>query len=110
MSGKFAQGLVGAEGAWGRFEFDPLGFSTSLASLLIAHVETLETNAQSGRIRSGDCVLSDFMKLWSQLAHVALHWSEVTYSVQVRCSYQGAVLHLGKDRPVIASQSPFLAK
>ena len=28
-SGKFAQGLVGAEGAWGRFEFDPLGFSTS---------------------------------------------------------------------------------
>ncbi|CAE7378032.1 FCPE, partial [Symbiodinium sp. CCMP2456] len=27
-NGKFAQGLVGAEGAWGRFEFDPLGFST----------------------------------------------------------------------------------
>ncbi|CAK9051857.1 unnamed protein product [Durusdinium trenchii] len=26
-NGKFAQGLVGSEGAWGRYEFDPLGFS-----------------------------------------------------------------------------------
>merc|ERR1719195_2250202 len=26
-NGKFAQGLVGAEGAWGRYEFDPIGFS-----------------------------------------------------------------------------------
>jgi len=26
-NGKFAQGLVGAEGAWGRYEFDPAGFS-----------------------------------------------------------------------------------
>eukprot|EP00438_Fugacium_kawagutii_P032520 Skav233920 [mRNA] locus=scaffold435:668919:672408:+ [translate_table: standard] len=26
-NGKFAQGLVGADGAWGRYEFDPLGFS-----------------------------------------------------------------------------------
>jgi len=26
-NGKFAQGLVGAEGAWGRYEFDPLGLS-----------------------------------------------------------------------------------
>lgn len=26
-NGKFCQGLVGAEGAWGRYEFDPLGFS-----------------------------------------------------------------------------------
>ncbi|CAE7356809.1 FCPE [Symbiodinium natans] len=27
-NGKFAQGLVGSEGAWGRYEFDPLGFSS----------------------------------------------------------------------------------
>lgn len=26
-NGKFAQGLVGAEGAWGRYEYDPVGFS-----------------------------------------------------------------------------------
>lgn len=26
-NGKFAQGLIGAEGAWGRYEFDPVGFS-----------------------------------------------------------------------------------
>jgi len=26
-NGKFAQGLVGADGAWGRYEFDPVGFS-----------------------------------------------------------------------------------
>jgi len=26
-NGQFAQGLVGAEGAWGRYEFDPAGFS-----------------------------------------------------------------------------------
>lgn len=26
-NGRFAQGLVGAEGAWGRYEFDPAGFS-----------------------------------------------------------------------------------
>lgn len=26
-NGKFAQGLPGADGAWGRYEFDPLGFS-----------------------------------------------------------------------------------
>jgi len=26
-NGKFAQGLIGAEGAWGRYEFDPIGFS-----------------------------------------------------------------------------------
>merc|ERR1712061_61503 len=26
-NGKFAQGLVGSEGAWGRYEFDPVGFS-----------------------------------------------------------------------------------
>jgi len=26
-NGKFAQGLVGAEGAWGTYEFDPIGFS-----------------------------------------------------------------------------------
>nr|AKR52919.1 chlorophyll light harvesting complex protein [Polykrikos lebourae] len=26
-NGKFAQGLIGAEGAWGRYEFDPAGFS-----------------------------------------------------------------------------------
>eukprot|EP00929_Paragymnodinium_shiwhaense_P103713 TRINITY_DN673_c0_g5_i1.p1 TRINITY_DN673_c0_g5~~TRINITY_DN673_c0_g5_i1.p1 ORF type:complete len:276 (-),score=88.10 TRINITY_DN673_c0_g5_i1:160-987(-) len=27
-NGKFAQGLVGADGAWGRYEFDPAGFSS----------------------------------------------------------------------------------
>lgn len=26
-NGKFCQGLVGADGAWGRYEFDPIGFS-----------------------------------------------------------------------------------
>merc|ERR1719414_965303 len=26
-NGKFAQGLVGSEGAWGPYEFDPVGFS-----------------------------------------------------------------------------------
>mmetsp|Transcript_46316 Transcript_46316/g.98984 ORF Transcript_46316/g.98984 Transcript_46316/m.98984 type:complete len:275 (-) Transcript_46316:100-924(-) len=26
-NGKFAQGLVGSEGAWGKYEFDPVGFS-----------------------------------------------------------------------------------
>jgi hypothetical protein len=26
-NGKFAQGLLGADGAWGRYEFDPVGFS-----------------------------------------------------------------------------------
>jgi len=26
-NGKFAQGLIGADGAWGRYEFDPAGFS-----------------------------------------------------------------------------------
>ena len=26
-NGKFAQGLIGAEGAWGRYEYDPAGFS-----------------------------------------------------------------------------------
>ncbi|CAJ1425620.1 unnamed protein product [Effrenium voratum] len=26
-NGKFCQGLAGADGAWGRYEFDPLGFS-----------------------------------------------------------------------------------
>jgi len=26
-NGKFCQGLVGAEGAWGRYEYDPVGFS-----------------------------------------------------------------------------------
>eukprot|EP00929_Paragymnodinium_shiwhaense_P103715 TRINITY_DN673_c0_g6_i1.p2 TRINITY_DN673_c0_g6~~TRINITY_DN673_c0_g6_i1.p2 ORF type:complete len:280 (-),score=59.12 TRINITY_DN673_c0_g6_i1:167-1006(-) len=27
-NGKFAQGLVGSDGAWGRYEFDPAGFSS----------------------------------------------------------------------------------
>ncbi|CAJ1425619.1 unnamed protein product [Effrenium voratum] len=27
LRGKFCQGLAGADGAWGRYEFDPLGFS-----------------------------------------------------------------------------------
>merc|ERR1719450_1306569 len=26
-NGKFAQGLVGSEGAWGKYEYDPVGFS-----------------------------------------------------------------------------------
>merc|ERR1712107_116683 len=26
-NGKFAQGIVGGEGAWGKYEFDPVGFS-----------------------------------------------------------------------------------
>jgi len=26
-NGKFAQGLVGSDGAWGKYEFDPVGFS-----------------------------------------------------------------------------------
>lgn len=33
-NGKFAQGLVGAEGAWGRYEFDPLGLSTQYYTLV----------------------------------------------------------------------------
>jgi len=33
-NGKFAQGLVGAEGAWGRYEFDPLGFSSEYTYLI----------------------------------------------------------------------------
>jgi len=33
-NGKFAQGLVGAEGAWGRYEFDPLGFSSEYTYLV----------------------------------------------------------------------------
>jgi len=33
-NGQFAQGLVGAEGAWGRYEFDPLGFSSEYTYLV----------------------------------------------------------------------------
>jgi len=33
-NGKFAQSLVGAEGAWGRYEFDPLGFSSEYTYLV----------------------------------------------------------------------------
>lgn len=33
-NGKFAQGLVGAEGAWGRYEFDPLGLSSEYTYLV----------------------------------------------------------------------------
>jgi len=33
-NGQFAQGLVGAEGAWGRYEFDPLGLSSEYTYLV----------------------------------------------------------------------------
>jgi len=33
-NGQFAQGLVGAEGAWGRYEFDPLGLSKEYTYLV----------------------------------------------------------------------------
>lgn len=33
-NGKFAQGLVGSEGAWGVYEFDPCGFSSEYTALV----------------------------------------------------------------------------
>jgi len=45
-NGKFAQGLVGSEGAWGPYEFDPIGFSKYTE--LVPHFR--EAELKHGRI------------------------------------------------------------
>jgi len=61
-NGKFAQGLVGSEGAWGAYEFDPVGFSkyTELVPFL------REAELKHGRIAMlawAGLVVPDFVRI-----------------------------------------------
>lgn len=61
-NGKFAQGLVGADGAWGRYEFDPVGFSQNTELVPFFR----EAELKHGRIAMlawAGLALPDFLRL-----------------------------------------------
>jgi len=62
-NGKFAQGLVGADGAWGRYEYDPLGFSKNYPELVPWFREAELKHGRTAMLAWVGLVVPDFVRI-----------------------------------------------
>jgi len=62
-NGKFAQGLVGADGAWGRYEYDPLGFSKNYPELVPWFREAELKHGRIAMLAWVGLVVPDFVRI-----------------------------------------------
>jgi len=62
-NGKFAQGLVGADGAWGRYEYDPLGFSSNYTELVPWFREAELKHGRIAMLAWVGLVVPDFVRI-----------------------------------------------
>merc|ERR1712146_538602 len=62
-NGKFAQGLVGADGAWGRYEYDPLGFSKAYPELVPWFREAELKHGRIAMLAWVGLVVPDFVRI-----------------------------------------------
>jgi len=62
-NGKFAQGLVGADGAWGRYEYDPLGFSKTYPELVPWFREAELKHGRIAMLAMVGLVVPDFVRI-----------------------------------------------
>jgi len=84
-NGKFAQGLVGADGAWGRYEYDPAGFSKNTE--LVPYFR--EAELKHGRIAMlawTGLVVPDFVRLPGE----KFSFEALPVSIDAHDAYNGA--------------------
>jgi len=62
-NGKFAQGLVGADGAWGRYEYDPAGFSSKYTELVPYFREAELKHGRIAMLAWLGLVVPDFVRI-----------------------------------------------
>jgi len=62
-NGKFAQSLVGSEGAWGRYEFDPLGLSSEYTYLVPYFREAELKHGRIAMLAWVGLVVPDFVRI-----------------------------------------------
>lgn len=63
-NGKFAQGLIGADGAWGRYEFDPLGLAKNNTEWVAWYREAELKHGRVAMLAWVGLVVPDFIRVY----------------------------------------------